>query len=50
MKVALGMKVGRADERLTVTRQLPRLPGTAKLLAGGDLSFGYASVICDAVT
>lgn len=50
LKVALGMKVGRADERLTVTRQLPRLPGTAKLLAGGDLSFGYASVICDAVT
>src|ERR1700730_10112715 len=30
LKVALGMKVGRADERLTVTRQLPRLPGTAK--------------------
>ncbi|HXA59362.1 MAG TPA: DUF222 domain-containing protein [Streptosporangiaceae bacterium] len=49
LKVALGMKVGRADERLTVAGQLPRVPLTAKLLASGGLSFGYASAICEAV-
>ncbi|MCW2938172.1 MAG: endonuclease [Actinomycetia bacterium] len=49
LKVALGMKTGRADERLTVARQLPRLARTAKLVACGGLSFGYAAAICEAV-
>src|ERR1700730_1270431 len=49
LKVALGMRTGRADERLNAARQLPRLPRTAKSLVCGELSFGYASAVCEAV-
>jgi Domain of unknown function (DUF222) len=49
LKVVLGMRQGRANERITVARQLPRLPKVDKLLAAGELSFGFASTICEAV-
>ncbi|MGI8328387.1 DUF222 domain-containing protein [Actinomadura scrupuli] len=49
LRGALGMRHGRAAERVTVARQLPRLPRVGKLLAGGGLSWGYAAAICQAV-
>jgi uncharacterized protein DUF222 len=49
LKRALGMRIGRADERLTTARQLERLPRVAKLLAAQQLSWGYASTIAEAV-
>jgi Domain of unknown function (DUF222) len=49
LRVVLGMRQGRANERITVARQLPRLPKVDKLLAAGELSFGFASTICEAV-
>lgn len=50
LRARLGMRTGRAAERVTVARQTARLPRTAKLLAAGDLSYGYAAAICDSVT
>jgi hypothetical protein len=39
----LGTRHGRATERVTLARQLPRLERTAKLLAGGELPVAFAS-------
>lgn len=44
-----GMRHGRAAERITLARQLPRLERVRKLLSGGELSLGYASAVCAAV-
>ncbi|MGI8336787.1 DUF222 domain-containing protein [Actinomadura scrupuli] len=49
LQVALGMRAGRAEERLALTRRLGRLPRTAALLRAGELSYGYASKIAEAV-
>jgi hypothetical protein len=49
LKTALGMRGGRAAERVVVARQLPRLPQVAGLLAAGKLGFGFAAVICESV-
>ncbi|MDX6432508.1 MAG: hypothetical protein QOE54_4874, partial [Streptosporangiaceae bacterium] len=49
MRTALGMRTGRAGQRLTVARQLDRLPKVAALLRSGGLSYGYASTIAEAV-
>ncbi|MGI8331050.1 DUF222 domain-containing protein [Actinomadura scrupuli] len=48
LRNTLGMRHGRAAERVTLARQLPRLPRVGKLLTGSALSFGYASAICHA--
>jgi Domain of unknown function (DUF222) len=45
----LGMRAGRAKERLVLARQLERLPLVGKLFAGGELSYGFAATIADAV-
>jgi hypothetical protein len=50
LRARLGMRGGRAGDRVVVARQLPRLSRIAKLLASGDLSYGYATAICQAVT
>ncbi|MEV0967717.1 HNH endonuclease signature motif containing protein [Microtetraspora glauca] len=42
-------RAARANERLTLARQLPRLPDVAARLAQGSLSFGYATTIASAV-
>jgi hypothetical protein len=44
------MRGGRAAERLTLARQLPRLDETAGRLRDGDLPLGYATVIADGVS
>ncbi|MCW2885510.1 MAG: hypothetical protein JWL58_2372, partial [Streptosporangiaceae bacterium] len=49
LTVAMGMRHGRASERMTVARQLPRLPRTAGLLSAEKLPYGYAATICEAV-
>jgi hypothetical protein len=49
LRIALGMRTGRAGERLTVSRQLERLPKTAELLRTRRLSYGYAATIAEAV-
>ncbi|QKG25007.1 HNH endonuclease [Actinomadura verrucosospora] len=43
------MRESRAKERLTLARQRHRLPQVAKRLAAGDLSYGYATTVADAV-
>ncbi|WP_169808986.1 DUF222 domain-containing protein, partial [Microtetraspora fusca] len=45
LAAATGSRTARAAERVTLARQLPRLPHTAHLLASGRLSFGYAATI-----
>jgi hypothetical protein len=49
LKVAFGMRTGRADERLTLARQLERLPRVAGMFRSEELSFGYAATIAEAV-
>jgi hypothetical protein len=49
LTVAMGMRNGRASERMTVARQLPRLPHTNELLSAEKLPYGYAVTICEAV-
>ncbi|MCW2919082.1 MAG: endonuclease domain protein [Actinomycetia bacterium] len=49
LRIALGMRTGRAGERLTVSRQLERLPKTAELLRTKRLPYGYAATIAEAV-
>lgn len=49
LAAGLGMRAGRAKERLVLARQLDRLPRVAKLAAGGELSYGYATTIADSV-
>lgn len=50
LKHRLGMRAGRARERLSVARQLARLPLVSKLFAAGELPYGYAATISSAVT
>ncbi|TDD92589.1 DUF222 domain-containing protein, partial [Actinomadura darangshiensis] len=45
----MGMREARARERLALARQHTRLPQVTKLLACGDLSYGYAATIATAV-
>ncbi|MFF4776685.1 DUF222 domain-containing protein [Microtetraspora fusca] len=45
LAAATGSRTARAAERVTLARQLPRLPHTTALLASGRLSFGYAATI-----
>src|SRR5690349_7875448 len=49
LRSRLGMRESRAKERLTLARQRHRLPQVAGRLAAGELSFGYATTITDAV-
>ncbi|WP_433226127.1 DUF222 domain-containing protein [Microtetraspora malaysiensis] len=49
LAAATGSRTARAGERVTLSRQLPRLPRTAGLFASGRLSFGYAATIASAV-
>ncbi|MFI0443868.1 DUF222 domain-containing protein [Actinomadura sp. 6N118] len=49
LQCRLGMREGRAKDRVTLARQLPRLGRVSQLMAAGDLSFGYATTVADAV-
>ncbi|TDD35038.1 HNH endonuclease [Actinomadura sp. KC06] len=49
LRSRLGMRETRARERVTLARQRHRLPRVANMLAGGELSYGYASTVADAV-
>ncbi|WP_168221136.1 HNH endonuclease signature motif containing protein [Actinomadura sp. WMMA1423] len=49
LRSRLGMRDSRAKERLTLARQLHRLPTVTALLASGHLSYGYATTVADAV-
>jgi hypothetical protein len=49
LKKALGMRSGRANERVMLSRQLRRLPSVGKQFACGELPYGYASTIAHAV-
>jgi hypothetical protein len=49
LRCRMGMREGRAKERITLARQLPRLGRVSKDLAAGELSYGYAATIADAV-
>ncbi|WP_160161251.1 HNH endonuclease signature motif containing protein [Actinomadura sp. K4S16] len=49
LRSRLGMRDTRAKERVTLARQLHRLPVVTELLARGELSCGYASTVADAV-
>ncbi|MBO2460442.1 HNH endonuclease signature motif containing protein [Actinomadura violacea] len=49
LRSKLGMRENRAKERLTLARQRNRLPEVAAQLASGDLSYGYAATISEAV-
>ncbi|WP_433225120.1 DUF222 domain-containing protein [Microtetraspora malaysiensis] len=49
LAAATGSRTARAGERVTLARQLSRLPQTAGLLFSGRLSFGYAATIASAV-
>ncbi|WP_344906501.1 HNH endonuclease signature motif containing protein [Actinomadura meridiana] len=50
LRSRLGMRESRAKERIALARQRHRLPRVAELLATGELSYGYASTVADAVT
>ena len=43
------MRDTRAKERITLARQRHRLPAVAELLTRGELSYGYATTLADAV-
>ncbi|WP_173097051.1 HNH endonuclease signature motif containing protein [Actinomadura verrucosospora] len=49
LRSKLGMRESRAKERLTLARQLHRVPEIAKRLAAGELSYGYAVTVADSV-
>ncbi|WP_160160887.1 HNH endonuclease signature motif containing protein [Actinomadura sp. K4S16] len=49
LRSRLGMRDARAKERVTLARQLHRLPVVTELLARGELSCGYAATVADAV-
>ncbi|GAA2113768.1 hypothetical protein GCM10009780_70760 [Actinomadura alba] len=49
LRKQLGMRTGRANERVLLSRQLRRLPLVAKQWASGELPLGYASTIAHAV-
>ncbi|MFI0454575.1 DUF222 domain-containing protein [Actinomadura sp. 6N118] len=50
LRCHLGMREGRARERIALARQLPRLTQVSKRMAAGELSHGYAATIAGAVT
>ncbi|MES9540333.1 MULTISPECIES: HNH endonuclease signature motif containing protein [unclassified Actinomadura] len=50
LRSRLGMREARAKERLALARERHRLPEVTKLLACGELSYGYAATIAGAVT
>src|SRR3954462_7039220 len=45
LRSRLGMRDGRAKERLTLARQRHRLPQVTERLAAGELSYGYAVTV-----
>ncbi|GAA2586321.1 DUF222 domain-containing protein [Actinomadura fulvescens] len=49
LRCHMGMREGRAKERIALARQLPRLEQVKAELATGALSYGYAATIADAV-
>ncbi|TDB70773.1 DUF222 domain-containing protein, partial [Actinomadura sp. KC216] len=49
LRTRLGMRETRARERITLARQRHRLPHVTALLATGELSYGYATTVADAV-
>lgn len=49
LRVRLGIRHGRATERVLVARQLRRIPETAKRLARGELAYGYVTAIAEGV-
>ncbi|WP_344397723.1 DUF222 domain-containing protein, partial [Actinomadura alba] len=49
LRKQLGMRSGRANERVMLSRQVRRLPLVAKQWASGELPLGYASTIAHAV-
>ncbi|MFG2006441.1 DUF222 domain-containing protein [Spirillospora sp. NPDC048911] len=49
LRCKMGMRDGRATERLTLARQLHRLQQVPARMAAGTLSYGYAVVVADAV-
>ncbi|TDD30874.1 DUF222 domain-containing protein [Actinomadura sp. KC06] len=49
LRSRLGMRETRARERITLARQRHRLPRVATMLAAGELSYGHASTVADAV-
>jgi hypothetical protein len=49
LRSRLGMRDARAKERVSLARQLPRLPQTAGRLADGSLSSGYAVAVVQSV-
>ncbi|MEO3855047.1 DUF222 domain-containing protein [Acrocarpospora sp. B8E8] len=49
LAAATGSRIARAGERLTLARQLSRLPDLAARLAGGSLPFGAAAAVASAV-
>ncbi|WP_141583336.1 HNH endonuclease signature motif containing protein [Actinomadura sp. WMMA1423] len=50
LRSRLGMRDARAKERVNLARQLHRLPTVTALLLSGELSYGYASTVADAVS
>src|SRR5262249_47020157 len=50
LKHRFGMRAGPARERLTLSRQLERLPLVGKLFSAGELPYGFAATICESVT
>ncbi|MEU5881834.1 DUF222 domain-containing protein [Spirillospora sp. NPDC047279] len=50
LRTTLGMRDGRAQERLTLARHVSRLPQVDERWTAGELSFGYAATIAEAVT
>ncbi|SNR76942.1 HNH endonuclease signature motif containing protein [Actinomadura mexicana] len=49
LRSRIGMRDTRAKERITLARQRHRLPAVAELLTRGELSYGYATTVADAV-
>ncbi|URN09806.1 13E12 repeat family protein [Actinomadura madurae] len=49
LRSRLGMRESRARERVTLARQRHRLPKVTAMLAGGELSYGHAATVADAV-
>ncbi|MFC4052569.1 DUF222 domain-containing protein [Actinomadura syzygii] len=49
LRSRLGMRESRARERVTLARQRHRLPQVTKLLAAGELTYGYASTVAESV-
>ncbi|MDL4814476.1 HNH endonuclease signature motif containing protein [Actinomadura opuntiae] len=49
LRSRLGMRDHRVKERLALARQRHRLPTVARMLAAGELSYGYATTVADSV-